>query len=126
MFFLTAPLHLYALFNGSISGCGVKFLGRDATKWSSFQNSRSLIIEKLWALLLMILVFTSAIVGTVGLYTHYTPPGEETHGKKSYVVYLIGTIGALMLFNLLLEPVIALFFFDEYKARKKDAHKKSW
>ena len=74
----------------------------------------------------MILVFTSAIVGTVGLYTHYTPPGEETHGKKSYVVYLIGTIGALMLFNLLLEPVIALFFFDEYKARKKDAHKKSW
>ena len=37
MYFLAAPLHIYALFAGAQSGCGVRCLKRDQSFWSSFQ-----------------------------------------------------------------------------------------
>jgi hypothetical protein len=114
MYFLVAPLHIYAMITGCKSGFGVRFLNRDNSAWQSFQNLTSLTIAKVWALLLTGGLIVSTGFAIVNLFIM---------GFK--VELVIGGSTSILILSLIYEPVIAIFFNEWLTAYKKRTHDKS-
>ena len=97
MFILEAPLHLFAIPSGIVSGLGVVFLGWDETFWDSFENETALVIAKVWGILVTVLLTIAILVGIDSMAT------------EGYSVELtIGIHQSLMLLSTIYEPVIAM------------------
>ena len=111
MYFIAAPLHLYALFTGSISGFNVRFCNRDASFWSSFQNTTALIIAKFWVLTLLLVLIGAIIFAMVNFFLL---------GFKFEL--LIGILASCLLLTLLFEPAVAMFFHKWWTDRKRKRH----
>ena len=113
MYFLAAPLHMYALLEGSKSGCGVRCLRRDKSFWSSFQNSTSLVVAKVWAILLS---FTLALAILFAIINFFI--------MGFRIELFIGLIMSMVILGLIYEPVLAMFFHAEMTSYKKRNHNK--
>ena len=115
MYFLAAPLHIYALIAGSQSGCGVRCLKRDQSFWSSFQNSTSLVVAKVWALLLT----SSLVMAIIWAFVNFFVTGGN-------VVLFIGLVMSLVLLSLIWEPVAGMFCHKQLTEYKLRNHEKSF
>ena len=115
MYFIVAPLHIYAIITGCKSGFGVRFLDRDNSAWNSFQNTTSLTIAKVWVLTLMLGLSVSVIWAIVNLIFY--------DGFK--IELIIGFSTASLILSLIYEPVLAIFYNKEMTANKLRTHDKS-
>ena len=114
MYFITAPLHIYALITGFQSGFGIRCLNRDKSFWSSFQNKTSLITVKVWAIILILSLSVSIVAGI----TNFLIMGY-------HVELLIGLAASILVLSLTYEVVIAMFFPEWMVKFKQSSHKKS-
>ena len=97
MFILEAPLHLFAISSGFVSGMGVVFFGWDETFWNSLGNKMALIIAKVWGILVTVLLAIAILVAT----------GSIAAGGYS-VELIIGIHQGLMMLSMIYEPVVAM------------------
>ena len=115
MYFISAPLHIYALISGIESGAGIRFCNRDKSFWSSFQNASSLIAVKVWAIVLSL----SMIVSLLAAISNFFILGFR-------VELLIGFMSCLLILSITYEVVVAMFFHKEMTRYKKRTHHKSY
>ena len=102
MYFLTAPLHIYAMITGLPSGAGVKFFGIDASFWNSFENTTSLTIVNVWAIILTATMLVSMLAALINVIIM---------GYR--VELLIGFCTSFLIFQIIYEPVAAIFFHKQ-------------
>ena len=114
MYFIAAPLHIYALFTGIKSGAGIRCCGRDKSFWSSFQNRSSLIAVKMWAIVLTVSLSASVLAAVVNVFIM---------GFK--VELLIGFASSVLILTITYEVVFAMFFHHQMTRYKKRTHEKT-
>ena len=114
MYFLSAPLHIYAIVTGIQSGIGIRCCGLDKSAWNSFQNTTSLIAAKVWALLLTGLLLLSVVFAFVNF---------AAMGFK--IELIIGLVTSCMILSIIYEPVIAMFFHKHMVKYKIRSHENS-
>lgn len=113
MYFLTPMLHLYAIVQGSISGFGIVFLNRDASFWSSFDNTTPLVIAKVWTICLFTLLVSSMITGIVRGSMCLAGLCGGT-----FQSYVLGTVLVALMLLMVTEPMMALFFLKSMVKQK--------
>ena len=113
MYFMTAPLHIFAMVKGCASGYGVRCLKWDQSFWNSFENTDAMMYVNVWAVILLSSMVTSVLCGIVNLFVM---------GYK--VELLIGIATSGLILSIVYEPIIAMFFHQKmvaYKQRNKNA-----
>lgn len=108
MYFINAPLHIFAIYKGLYSGCSVRWWKKDQSFWNSFANKESIKIAKMWVISLAIFMSLSIILGVVNLI------------KMGFRVELIiGLFISTLIFSIIYEPIIAIFFQKAMQKRKQ-------
>merc|ERR1712134_118166 len=76
MFFVTAPLHTLAIFQGTQDSVKILFAAKDASRWASFDSINAITTAKLWVLTMMVMLSSSVVVGLVRIGTANKPFDE--------------------------------------------------
>merc|ERR1712230_359423 len=76
MFFVTAPLHTLAIFQGTQDSWKILFAAKDASRWASFDSINAITTAKLWVLTMMVMLSSSIVVGLVRIGTAKKPFDE--------------------------------------------------
>merc|ERR1711937_897931 len=76
MFFVTAPLHTLAIFQGTQDSWKILFAAKDASRWASFDSINAITTAKLWVLTMMVMLSSSVVVGLVRIGTAKKPFDE--------------------------------------------------
>jgi hypothetical protein len=104
MYFMTAPLHIFAMVKGCASGFGVRCLKWDQSFWNSFENTDAMMYVNVWAVILLSSMVASILCGIVNLFVM---------GYK--VELLIGIATSSLILSIVYEKMVA------YKKRYKKA-----
>mmetsp|Transcript_8245 Transcript_8245/g.25499 ORF Transcript_8245/g.25499 Transcript_8245/m.25499 type:complete len:1624 (-) Transcript_8245:637-5508(-) len=116
MFFVNAPLHILAMFFGMRDGFAIIFLGKDASRWASFDNKMAIIAVKMWALAMICSLLCSIGIGIWNMVEN-----DETAEEQG--ARLIGISMSFIILYLIETPVRAMFFFSRVVRQKE---KESW
>ena len=102
MFFVTAPLHTLAIFQGTQDSWKILFAAKDASRWASFDSINAITTAKLWVLTMMVMLSSSVVVGLVRIGTAKKPFDE--------IERWLGVVMSFVFLSLTAVPSAAMFF----------------
>ncbi len=102
MFFVTAPLHTLAIFQGTQDSWKILFAAKDASRWASFDSINAITTAKLWVLTMMVMLSSSIVVGLVRIGTAKKPFDE--------IERWLGVVMSFVFLSLTAVPSAAMFF----------------
>ena len=112
MFFVTAPLHTLAIFQGTQDSWKILFAAKDASRWASFDSINAITTAKLWVLTMMVMLSSSVVVGLVRIGTAKKPFDE--------IERWLGVVMSFVFLSLTAVPSAAMFFHKSVtKAKAK-------
>merc|ERR1711924_348582 len=112
MFFVTAPLHTLAIFQGTQDSWKILFAAKDASRWASFDSINAITTAKLWVLTMMVMLSLSVVVGLVRIGTAKKPFEE--------IERWLGVVMSFVFLSLTAVPSAAMFFHKSVtKAKAK-------
>merc|ERR1719502_1877550 len=110
MFFVTAPLHTLAIFQGTQDSWKILFAAKDASRWASFDSINAITTAKLWVLTMMVMLSSSIVVGLVRIGTAKKPFEE--------IERWLGVVMSFVFLSLTAVPSAAMFFHKKVTSIK--------
>lgn len=112
MYLVTAPLHAVAIFQGMKEGFEICFLGKDASRWGSFDSATAMSTVKLWVVAFMGMLLTSIGFGIYNLIT-------VDHGHTERGTRALGIFFCVILLYIVNTPIRAMFFYERVIKEKQ-------
>lgn len=112
MYFMTAPLHALAILQGMKEGFQICFLGKDASRWGSFDSTLAMSTVKVWV---VVLLGTLLISIGWGFYNWFF----YDNNAKEQGIRGLGIFFAFVLSYIVFTPIKAMFFYNRVIAEKK-------
>lgn len=112
MYMITAPLHALAILQGMKEGFQICFLGKDASRWGSFDNNIAMTTVKLWVVAFLGMLLLSIGFGVYNIIFH--DRGRLERGPRA-----LGIFFCIILTYVVITPIRAMFFYAQVVKEKK-------
>ena len=112
MFFVTAPLHTLAIFQGTEDGWKIIFRAKDASRWASFDSINAITTAKVWVLAMNGGFIVAIVVGVARVIA-------SRNDMANNAERLLGIVMSFVFLSLNALPSLAMFFHKAATEAKK-------